>query len=111
MISQLQLKGGQGWEGTLERGSSISSMDRANPKPEGWGAGRAEKPSSSYAPDPLPPPEQLFPVHGARCWCFYPRQSCQRPSFHLPPNSINQAAKLLEASQTVLGTNPSFNIY
>ena len=112
MISQLRLKGGQGWEGTRERGSSImSSMDRANPKPEGWGPGRAEKPSSSDASDPLPPPEQLFPVHGARCWCFYPRQSCQRPSFHLPPSSINQAPKLLEASQTVLGTNPSFNTY
>lgn len=54
MISQLQLKGGQSLEGTRERGSSISSMDRANPKLEGWGAGRAEKPSSSHAPDPLP---------------------------------------------------------
>lgn len=67
MISQLWLKGGQGWEGTRERGSSISSMDRANAKPEGWGAGRAEKPSSSDASDSLPPPEQLFPGHGARC--------------------------------------------
>lgn len=47
MISQWRLKGGQGWEGTQEHGPSISSMDRANPKPEGWGAGRAEKPSSS----------------------------------------------------------------
>lgn len=67
MISQLRLKAGQGWEGTRERGSSISSMDRANAKPEGWGAGRAEKPSSSDASDSLPPPEQLFPGHGARC--------------------------------------------
>lgn len=55
MISQWRLKGGQGWEGTQEHGPSVSSMDRANPKPEGWGAGRAEKPSSSDAPDPLPP--------------------------------------------------------
>lgn len=33
------LKGGQGWGGNSGAWAIISSMDRANPKPEGWGGG------------------------------------------------------------------------
>lgn len=98
--------------GSWERGSSISRVDRAKSKARGLGVGKVKKPSSSHVPDPLPPPERIFP----RGWMhdvgvFIPGRAVSGPVFICHLTSINQVPKLLEASQTVLGTNLSFNIY
>ena len=71
--------------------------------------GEAKEPSNGY---PLPLPECFFPrgrTHDAGV--FIPGGAVSGPAFICRLTSINQAPELLEASQTVLGTIPSFSIY
>lgn len=63
---------------------------------------------------PLPLPERLFPkgLDARRgCGVFMPGGAVSGPVFISHLTSINQAPKLFVAGQTVLETNPSFNIY
>lgn len=93
-------------------GHPLAAGTGLNPKPGGGGRpgrGEAKEPSNGY---PLPLPECFFPrgrTHDAGV--FIPGGAVSGPAFICRLTSINQGPELLEASQTVLGTIPSFSIY